>query len=123
MSSASLRAEIKSLLAEAAALAGSPDSDLIYVVKSTTVGGGPLGGGTTTEVTALLPNAVFKGYDAKLFNETVLAGDRMLVCDNVTAIKQGDTIKQGTVFYIVVNVDIKAPTSDVLAYIAQVRLK
>jgi hypothetical protein len=123
MSSASLRAEIKSLLAEAAALAGSPDSDLIYVVKSTTTGGGPLGGGTTTEVTTLLPNAIFKGYDSKLFNDTILAGDRMLVCDNVTAIKQGDTIKQGSVFYIVVNVDIKAPTSDVLAYMPQVRLK
>tara|TARA_R110002153_G_scaffold3115_2_gene14731 strand:- start:785 stop:1156 length:372 start_codon:yes stop_codon:yes gene_type:complete len=123
MSSASLRADIKNLLAEAATLAGSPSSDLIYVVKSTTTGGGPLGGGTTTEVTTLLPNAIFKGYDAKLFNGTILAGDRMLVCDNVTAIKQGDTIKQGSAFYIVVNVDMKAPTSDALAYIAQVRLK
>tara|TARA_R110000764_G_scaffold108688_4_gene194610 strand:- start:2746 stop:3117 length:372 start_codon:yes stop_codon:yes gene_type:complete len=123
MSSSELRQDVKDLLAEAISLAGSSTSEKIYVIKDTTVGGGPLGGGTTSSVTTLLTNAVFKSYDAKLFGDTILAGDRMLVSDNVTVISQGDTIQEGAVFYIVINIDIKAPTSDVLAYIAQVRLK
>ena len=58
-----------------------------------------------------------------LFGGAMLASDRALVCDNVTSIKQGDTIQEGAALYIVVAVDIKAPTSDVLAYILQLRLK
>ena len=123
MSSLELSQEVKNLLAEAQKLAGSSTSEKIYVIKETITGGGSLGGGTTSSTTTLLTNAVFKSYDAKLFGDTILAGDRMLVCDNATVINQGDTIQEGTVFYIVINIDIKAPTSDVLAYIAQVRLK
>jgi hypothetical protein len=123
MSSSELIQDVKDLLAEAISLAGSITSEKIYVIKETITGGGLLGGGTTSSVTTLLPNAVFKSYDAKLFGGTILAGDRMLVSDNVTAINQGDTIQEGAVFYIVINIDIKAPTSDVLAYISQVRLK
>ena len=123
MSSSELSQDVKNLLAEAQKLAGSSTSEKIYVIKETITGGGPLGGGTTSSTTTLLPNAVFKSYDAKLFGDTILAGDRMLVCDNATVINQGDTIQEGTVFYIVINIDIKAPTSDVLAYILQVRLK
>jgi hypothetical protein len=123
MSAASIQAKVKAGLAKANKAVGSSTSEKIYVIKETVTGGGPLGGGTTSSVTTLLPNAFFKSYDAKLFSDTILAGDRMLVCDNVTAINQGDTIQEGAVFYIVINIDIKAPTSDVLAYIAQVRLK
>jgi hypothetical protein len=123
MSSSELRQDVKDLLAEATSLAGSSTSEKIYVIKETVTGGGPLGGGTTSSTTTLLPNAVFKSYDAKIFGDTKLAGDRMLVCDNATVINQGDTIQEGTAKYIVINIDIKAPTSDVLAYIAQVRLK
>jgi hypothetical protein len=123
MSSLELSQDVKNLLAEAQKLAGSSASEKIYVIKETITGGGPLGGGTTSSTTTLLPNAVFKSYDAKLFGDTILAGDRMLVCDNATVINQGDTIQEGTAKYIVINIDIKAPTSDVLAYILQVRLK
>jgi hypothetical protein len=123
MSSLELSQDVKNLLAEAQKLAGSSTSEKIYVIKETITGGGPLGGGTTSSTTTLLPNAVFKSYDAKLFGDTILAGDRMLVCDNATVINQGETIQEGTAKYIVINIDIKAPTSDVLAYILQVRLK
>jgi hypothetical protein len=123
MSSLELIQDVKNLLAEAQKLAGSSTSEKIYVIKETITGGGPLGGGTTSSTTTLLPNAVFKSYDAKLFGDTILAGDRMLVCDNATVINQGETIQEGTAKYIVINIDIKAPTSDVLAYILQVRLK
>jgi hypothetical protein len=123
MSAASIQAKVKKGLAKAAAATGSATSDKVYLVKSVTVGGSPLSAGTTTSTTTLLTSAIFKSYDAKMFDSTILAGDRMLVCDNVTAIKQGDTIQQGTSLYIVVAVDIKAPQSEVLAYILQVRLK
>ena len=123
MSAASIRANIKKGLAKAAAATGSATSDKVYVIKSVTVGGSALGGGTTTSTTTPLPSAIFKSFDAKLFGGTMLAGDRVLVSDNVTAITQGDTIQQGTSYYVVVAVDVKAPQSDVLAYISQVRLK
>ena len=58
-----------------------------------------------------------------MFDINILAGDRKLVCDNVTIIEQGDEITQGSSTYIVINVAIVAPTSDVLAYMPQVRLK
>ena len=123
MSAASIRANIKKGLAKAVNKTGSAVSDSVYLIKTTTVGGSPLGGGTTTSASTLLPNAIFKSYDAKMFNETILAGDRLLVCDNVTPIVQGDTVQQGALFYLVINVDVKAPTSDTLVYISQVRLK
>tara|TARA_R110000803_G_C11828251_1_gene302906 strand:+ start:314 stop:685 length:372 start_codon:yes stop_codon:yes gene_type:complete len=123
VSSFELSQDVKDLLAEAINLAGSITSEKIYVIKETVTGGGPLGGGTVSSPATLLPNATFKSYDAKLFGGTMLAGDRVLVSDNATVINQGDTIQEGAVKYIVINIDIKAPTSDVLAYISQVRLK
>tara|TARA_R110000772_G_scaffold242352_1_gene354859 strand:+ start:422 stop:793 length:372 start_codon:yes stop_codon:yes gene_type:complete len=123
MSAASIQAKYKKMLAKAIEITGSEDSEKVYLVKSVTVGGGPLGGGTTTETTTLLPNATFKSYDAKLFGGTMLAGDRVLACDGDNVIKQGDTIKQGLVYYVVEGIDIKAPTSIVLAYILQLRGK
>jgi uncharacterized protein (DUF433 family) len=123
MSSANIQAKVKAGLAKANKAVGSSISEKIYLIKETITGGGPLGGGTTTSVSTLLTNAFFKSFDAKLFGGTMIAGDRVLVCDNVTVIKQGDTIQEGTAKYIVINIDIKAPTSDVLAYILQVRLK
>ena len=123
MSAASIQAKYKKMLSKAAVIAGSDASEKVYLVKSVTVGGGPLGGGTTTETTKLLPNAIFKSYDAKLFGGTMLAGDRVLACDGDNAIKQGDTIKEGLIYYTVEGIDIKAPTSIVLAYILQLRGK
>jgi hypothetical protein len=123
MSAASIQANVKKGLAKAFVATGSPLSDKIYLVKSVIVGGGPLGGGTTNSTSTELPAASFKSFDSKLFSGTMIAGDRVLVSDNATVIIQGDTIQQGTSFYIVVAVDIKAPQSEVLAYISQVRLK
>ena len=123
MSAASIQAKIQKGLAKAIDKTGSTTSELVYLVQKTTTTGTPLSPGTTTGLDVLLPNAVFKSYDAKTIDSNILAGDRQLVCDNSVAIKQGDTIKQGLTLYIAIDVDIKAPTSDVLAYILQVRLK
>jgi hypothetical protein len=123
MSAPSIQAKVKKGLAKAIAATGSPTSLKVYLVNAVTTNGSPLSPGITTSTNVLLTNAAFKSYDAKLFGGAMLASDRALVCDNVTSIKQGDTIQEGTALYIVVAVDIKAPTSDVLAYILQLRLK
>jgi hypothetical protein len=123
VSASSIQAKIKKGLAKAVSKTGSASSDLVYLVSKATTSGTPLAPGATTSTNVLLPNAIFKSYDALTVNSNILSGDRQLVCDNVTAIKQGDVIQQGTSFYIVIDIDIKAPTSDVLVYIAQVRLK
>lgn len=123
MSSASIQAKIKKGLAKAQSKTGSGNSDIVYLVKTTVTAGTPLAPGVSTTVKTELKNAIFKSYDAKLVDINILAGDRQLVCDNVTVVKQGDIIEQGASKYLVVDVDIKAPTSDVLAYILQLRLK
>lgn len=123
MSSASIQAKIKKGLAKAQSKTGSSNSEIVYLLKTTTTAGTPLAPGVSTTVKTELKNAIFKNYDAKLVDINILAGDRQLVCDNVTVVKQGDIIEQGASKYLVVYVDIKAPTSDVLAYIPQLRLK
>ena len=123
MSSASIQAKIKKGLAKAQFKTGSSNSDIVYLVKTTVTADTPLAPGVSTTVKTELKNAIFKSYDAKLVDINILAGDRQLVCDNVTVVKQGDIIEQGASKYLVVDVDIKAPTSDVLAYIPQLRLK
>ena len=123
MSAASIQANFKKGLAKVIKATGSSASLKVYLVNTVTTSGSPLSPGTTTNTNVLLTNAAFKSYNAKLFGGAMLASDRALVCDNVTSIKQGDTIQEGAALYIVVSVDIKAPTSDVLAYMLQLRLK
>ena len=123
MSAANIQAKIKKGLAKAVAKTGSVNSDKVYLVTRSTTAGNPLSPGVTTSTSVELTNAVFIDYDATMFNINILAGDRKLVCDNVTIIKQGDEITQGSVSYIVISLGINAPTSDVLSYSPQVRLK
>ena len=123
MSAASIQVKYKKMLAKAAVIAGSADSEKVYLVKAVTVGGDPFGGGTTTVADVLLIDAIFKSYDARLFGGTMLASDRALACNGDIVIKQGDTIKQGLAIYTVEAIDIKAPASEVLAYILMLRSK
>jgi hypothetical protein len=123
MGSANIQAKIKKGLAKAVAKTGSVNSAKVYLVRKSTTAGGPLSPGVTTSTSTELKNAVFVDYDAKMFNINILAGDRKLVCDNAVIIKQGDEITQGSASYIVISLGINAPTSDVLSYAPQVRLK
>ena len=123
MSSASIQVKIKKGLSKARVKAGSLTALKVYLLQSVTTQGTPLAPGTTTTTEVELNTAIFTSYDAKIFNENILAGDRRLVCDNTTAITQGDVIKQGAVTYLAISVEIKAPTSDVLAYIVQLRAR
>ena len=123
MSAAQIQKRIKAGLKRAQIKTGSPTSDKVYLVKKSTTSGTPINPGTTTSSTVELVNAIFIDYDAKYFDINILAGDRRLICDNVNAVKQGDTITQGALTYYVVSINVIAPTSDTLAYIPQVRLK
>jgi hypothetical protein len=123
MGSANIQAKVKKGLAKAVKKTGSVNSDKVYLVSKSTTAGNPLSPGVTTSTSTELTNAIFVDYDATMFNINILAGDRKLACDNVTIIKQGDEITQGSTSYIVISLGIVAPTSDVLAYMPQVRLK
>jgi hypothetical protein len=123
MSSAQIQKRIQAGLKRAQRKTGSTTADKVFLVSKTIVAGTPLAPGTSTSTSIELTNAIFIDYDAKHFDINILAGDRKLICDNVTIIKQGDEITQGSSIYYVVSLGIVAPTSDVLAYIPQVRLK
>jgi hypothetical protein len=122
MGSSNIQAKIKRGLAKAIAKTGSSTSELVYLVSKTVTGGDtPLSPATETETKILLPNAIFQTLDAKLFAGDILATDRQLVSDNTVVIQQGDIIEEGTTRYMVMEQDVKAPTSDVLAYISLLR--
>ena len=123
MSSAQIQKRIMSGLKRTQKKTGSPTADKVYLVNKVTIPGTPLAPGTTTSTSVELNNAIFIDYEAKHFDINILSGDRRLICDNVSIIKQGDTITQGAVTYYVVSINVMAPTSDVLAYLPQLRLK
>lgn len=123
MSSSTIQAKIRAGLKRAQKKTGSPTSEKVYLIKSSTTSGTPLSPGVTTTSQVELTNAIFIDFEAKRFDINILAGDRELICDNVNIVKQGDVIKQGSLTYYVVNIEIIAPTSDVLAYLPQLRLK
>ena len=123
MSSSQIQKRIQAGLKRAQKKTGSPSADKVYLVKSVTTAGDPVTPGTTTSTNTELVNAIFINYDAKQFDINILAGDRKLICDNVTQVEQGDTITQGSLSYYVVNIEVVAPTSDTLAYMPQLRLK
>jgi hypothetical protein len=123
MAARDIQARIKSGLSKAVKKTGSANSDLVYLVSKTETGGTLTAPPSITESITELSNAIFTSYEANVSDVNILAGDRRLVCNGDVVIEQGDIVRQGSTEYIVINVDIKAPTSDVLAYIAQVRLK
>ena len=124
MGSANIQAKIKRGLAKAVNKTGSASSELVYLVSIVNSGGtNPLTPTVQTETPVLLVNAIFKEYNIKLVDINIQAGDRQLVSDNTVPITVGDIIRQGTTDYKVINVNKKAPTSDPLVYISQVRVK
>lgn len=119
-----IQKKIQQGLSKAINKTGSASSDLVYVEKIALSGGNsPLDPPVRTPTNLLLVDAIFKSYDKSLIGDTVKAGDRELVSNSDVEILMGEIIIQGSNRYIVVNVEPKAPTSDVLAYIAQVRLQ
>lgn len=124
MASSDIQAKIKRGLAKAVIKTGSATSEKVYIVKKTESGGNdPLNPATVTTETLELVNAIFTEYDANSIDGNIQAGDRKLVSNNDIPVVVGETITQGAISYIVIDVDTKAPTSDVLVYISQVRLQ
>lgn len=121
MGSADIQAKIKRGLAKAVSKTGSSSSELVYLSRTET-GGTPLNPTTGTTDTILLVNAIFKEYEENVTDVNILSGDRKLVSDDTVAVNRGDFILQGSTKYKVMNVELKAPTSDVLVYISQVRV-
>jgi len=124
MSSANIRAKIQKGLAKAINKTGSASSDKIYLIQKTVTGGDtPLSPATETESKVLLVNAIFKSFDKDQFSGEIQTGDRMLVSDYEVPVNNGDIIEEGSTRYIIVNQDVKSPTSDTLVYISQLRVQ
>ena len=123
MGSANIQAKIKKGLARAISKTGSSTSEKVFLLTKSGGNNDPLNPVAPIETEVELVNAIFTSFDAKMFSTTILAGDRRLFCDNVNIVKQGDTIKQGSLFYTVIDLVIIAPTSNVLAYLPQLRLR
>jgi hypothetical protein len=124
MASIDIQKRIKAGLARAVAKTGSSSSEKVYIVKKTETGGNdPLNPATVTTETIELVSAIFTEYDTNSIDGNIQAGDRKLVSNNDVPVVIGETITQGSTSYIVIDVDTKAPTSDVLAYISQVRVQ
>lgn len=124
MGSANIQAKIKKGLARAINKTGSASSEKVFLIKMINTGGNtPINPPVTTETPIELVNAIFKEYNQSLIGGNIVAGDRQLVCDNAVAIEVGDTIEQGSTRYTVIDLGQSAPTSDVLVYMPQVRVK
>ncbi len=123
MSSSQIQKRIKAGLKRAQKKTGSTTADKVYLVSKVTTAGTPLAPGTTTSTNIELVNATFTEYDTNSIDGSIQAGDRKLVSNNDVAIVVNERIIQGSTTYIVIGVDTKAPTSDVLAYISQVRVQ
>ena len=124
MGSANIRAKIKKGLAKAINKTGSSSSEKVFLIQTTNTGGNtPIDLPVITETPVELVNAIFKDYDQSLIGGNIIAGDRQLVSDNTVVITVGDTIRQGTTNYTVIDLGQSSPTSDVLVYMPQVRVK
>lgn len=123
MASADIQARIKKGLARAVKKTGSSSSEKVYIIKESGGNNDPLNPVTPTSQTIELVNAIFTEYDTNSIDGNIQAGDRKLVSNKDVAVVIGETITQGATSYIVIDVDTKAPTSDVLAYISQVRVQ
>lgn len=123
MGSSNIQAKIKKGLAKANLKVGSSSSDPVMVIKISKSGGNsPIDPPTITKTPTLLKNAIFKSYDKSVIGIDIKSGDRELVSDNDIPVLVGEIITQGSSSYVVISVDIKAPTSDVLVYMSQCRL-
>lgn len=123
MASANIQARIKKGLARAVKKTGSSASEKVYIVKESGGNNDPLNPVTPTKQTLELVNAIFTEYDTNSIDGNIQVGDRKLVSNSDIPVVIGETITQGSTNYIVIDVDTKAPTSDVLAYISQVRVQ
>jgi hypothetical protein len=123
MSSNQLRAKIAKGLKKAVIKTGSNNSEPVYLVGKSTTGGTPLNPGVVIKTKILLKDAIFKEYGKTLNDKNIQQGDRLLVSQYDVPIKQGDKIQQSDTIYMVVSVEEKAPTSDVLIYFSQLRVQ
>ena len=124
MGSANIQAKIRKGLAKAINKTGSASSEKVFLIQMINTGGNtPINPPVVTENPIELVNAIFKEYNQSLIGGNIVAGDRQLVSDNTVVISVGDTIEQGSTRYTVIDLGQAAPTSDVLVYMPQVRVK
>ena len=122
MGSSSIQNKVRKGLARAVKKTGSSASDKVLLITSESTGTATEIG-VVTESSTLLVDAIFTSYNINLIGANIQVGDRQLISNNDVVINTGDTIRQGSTDYIVIGPSPTAPTSDVLLYKTQVRVK
>ena len=122
MGSIDIQAKVRKGLARADNKTGSSTSDKVFLITTTSTGTATEIG-IVTETSTLLLNAIFTSYNINLIGANIQVGDRQLISNSDVAIPTGSTIRQGSTDYIVIGPSPVAPTSDVLLYKTQVRVK
>ena len=122
MASIDIQAKVRKGLARAVNKTGSSTADKVFLITTTSTGTATEIG-VVTESSTLLTNAIFTSYDIALIGANIQVGDRQLISDSDIMIPSGSTIRQGSTDYIVIGPSPTAPTSDVLLYKTQVRVK
>ena len=122
MGSIDIQAKVRKGLARADNKTGSSTSDKVFLITTTSTGTATEIG-IVTETSTLLLNAIFTSYNINLIGANIQVGDRQLISNSDIAIPTGSTIRQGSTDYIVIGPSPVAPTSDVLLYKTQVRVK
>ena len=122
MGSIDIQAKVRKGLARADNKTGSSTSDKVFLITTTSTGTATEIG-IVTETSTLLLNAIFTSYNINLIGANIQIGDRQLISNSDVAIPAGSTIRQGSTDYIVIGPSPVAPTSDVLLYKTQVRVK
>jgi len=122
MASIDIQAKVRKGLARAVNKTGSSTSEKVYLITTTSTGTATTIG-TVTESSTLLVNAIFVSYNINLIGANIQVGDRELISNSDIVIPSGSTIRQGSTDYVVIGPSQTAPTSDVLLYKTQVRVK
>jgi len=123
MSSASIRAKVDRGMGKAVNATGSTSSEKVYLLSESGGNNDPLNPVAPTTIEIELVNAMFKSYNINLIGANIQSGDRELISNSKVVIPTGATIKQGTTNYVVIGPSPTAPTSDVLLYKSQMRVK
>lgn len=123
MSASDIRSKIAAGLSRANK-AVSDGLNEVWLVKKTAK---PKSITDTTPVTtaeSLLVDAIFSEYSLAQIDDTVLKGDRMLICQASVAVAVGDFVEvRGalTERYVIVSLEDVSPRGETLLYKAQVR--
>ncbi len=122
MAAKDIQAKVISGLAKAKSKAGSTNSPLTTIIKTTISSvGSPLNPPHIEEVEYTLLNAVINPVKLSTVNGLIQQGDMKLTCDSNIPVELGDIVCRGGNRYAVTSVEPVEPFGEVILYKANLR--